>query len=685
MKLKQFPQSIKEMLPIYLKICTIIIASIALFFQDLTIIFKDALQSEITSYILVVPFILAYIIYRKRNILKAVIAYKNPNSNNKTKHLSTIFGILICITAILIYWYGSYTFTPLEYHGLTIPIFVTGLTLILFNPQTVKELVFPIILLFLLTPPPSQILHFLGSSLSLTSSQASYAITSALGINSTLINEYGNPIIEIIRPNGTITSFAVDIACSGIYSLLGFMIFAILVSYIIRDKPLKKFTIFIIGFFLMYILNISRIVIILLIGYSFGEELALNLFHLFGGWFLIFLGTILLLIFSDKILKAKIFADEAKKYKNYDPLHNLTETFSRSFDRVVKPTKVRLKKTDILKIVAIIGSVMFFISIQAPVFALTEGPAQIIIQTPSGEQGNTQLLPEIQDYTLHFIYRDRNFEELAGQDASLLYAYKPLDQTKEIIQVMVEIGSATSKLHRWEYCLISWQLQRDLPPQVTQLDLKDIQIQENPPIIARYFAFQWTNRNQTQAVLYWYETAIFSIEESSALKSIKISLITLPASPEALTEPEMLMPLATTIAEHWEPIKIWSPISLLLSESSLYLAIIITVLLTIFLVLYVIENRKQRKTNFNVYQKLSMPNKRFIDLVIETEKATTPTLTAIANTYRKKIGKITKEELLYKITEAEKTGIIQRAIKNIYDQPIQIWKILMIKNKTIKG
>lgn len=40
---------------------------------------------------------------------------------------------------MLLYWHGSYTFTPLEYHILTLPIFAAGLTLILFNPQTLRQ------------------------------------------------------------------------------------------------------------------------------------------------------------------------------------------------------------------------------------------------------------------------------------------------------------------------------------------------------------------------------------------------------------------------------------------------------------------------------------------------------------------------------------------------------------------
>ena len=41
---------------------------------------------------------------------------------------------------------------------------------------------------------------------------------------------YGNPTITITQPNGTPLSFTVDIACSGIYSLIGFLIFAVFID-----------------------------------------------------------------------------------------------------------------------------------------------------------------------------------------------------------------------------------------------------------------------------------------------------------------------------------------------------------------------------------------------------------------------------------------------------------------------
>jgi len=669
------PLSSRGIFGLTIKSATIVLATLIIFFQDLYIIFNNALQSESTSYLLAIPIIFIYLMYRKRKMIRAVIPIETTNNKKRLMYIPQIIGILVSISAILLYWGGSYTFTPLEYHLLALPFFVIGLTLILFNIKTTRQLAFPIAFLFFLIPPPSSILYSFGSTLSMISSEASYSIINALKIPSTLVNEIGKPIIiQITRANGTTSAFAVDIACSGIYSILAFVVFIVLILYMTRDKPWKKLTIFLIGFPIFIILNIIRITIILLIGYSFGEETALTLFHLLGGWFLIFVGTLLVLTFSEKILKTQILAKSKQNCEKCNPKNNIDKSFCNSCGRILKPFPLKFQNNEIIKIVAILLSAFLLVSIQIPVFTMTEVSAQIIVQTPSGEEGGTQLLPTISNYTLQYLYRDREFEKVAKQDASLVYVYRPLDESKETIWVAIEIGSADSKLHNWEYCLISWNGQSS---KIIQLDLKEIPLQE-PSIITRYFAFQNQTNNQTQVVLYWKTEATFITGETSENKYVKISLITYPTSPQNLTKPEKLLPFATAIANNWESTGKLSPITLFLSKNGIYLSAVTCALVAIVIALYTFEKMKMREKNIKAYQKLSTPNKEIINIVLETEKTKIPTLSEIAVTYKNKIGKaIDKKELLYRLSEGERAGIIKRDITNNLDTPTQIWKTYM--------
>jgi len=677
---KLFIRPEKTQIALAAKIAAIAIATVALLSQDLTILFNDALQSEITSHILAIPFLFAYLIYRKRKMLRAVIPLENKNQPKETRHLAAIAGTLLSVTAILLYWHGSYTFTPLEYHMLSLPIFAAGLTLILFNPQTLRQLAFPVAFLLFLMPPPNEILYTFGATLSVISSEAANRIVNVFGMPSSITSESGNPTIIITRPDGSTMPFTVDIACSGIYSIIGFLIFAVFIAYIIRDKTWKKIALILVGLPLVYFLNIIRITIILILGYHYGEALALQAFHLLGGWILIFLGTLLLLALSEKIFKTQIFANTAQDCSLCNPKPKTKQDFCHSCGRILKPQALRIRKVDIAKIVAITASIILLMSIQAPVFALTEASPLIIIDTPSGQQFSTTILPQVPDYTLIFWYRDTEFEEKAKQDMSLIYFYSPINQSKEPVWVAIEIASTLSSLHRWETCLITWPLTKGYQPKVTQIELKDIQLAENPPIISRYFVFQYIATNETQAVLYWYETATFTVNSTSQQKHVKISLITYPESIEDLPDIEnQMIPIATAITTYWQPIKAWSQVTMLISQNGANLATATSTILIATLIFYHLEDRRQRRANTNAYQKLSTQNRQIVDAVRETEKIEPSTLGNIAKNIRKAMGKsVNEKQILQKLSELEKLGIIKSVISNRQDEPIQIWKTQMI-------
>jgi exosortase len=658
------------------KIAVATIATIALFSQDLTIIFTDALQSETTSYILAIPFLFAYLIYRKRKMLRAVIPLENKNQPKETRHLSAIAGILLSVTAILLYWHGSYTFTPLEYHMLSLPIFAAGLTLILFNPQTLRQLAFPVAFLLFLMPPPNEILYTFGATLSVISSEAANRIVNLFGIPSTITSESGNPTIIITRPDGTPMSFTVDIACSGIYSLIGFIIFAVFVAYIIRDKPWKKLALVLIGIPLIYLLNIVRITIILTLGYHYGEDLALQVFHLLGGWILIFLGTLLLLFISEKIFKTQIFSNPAEKCPECNPKPQSNQSFCFACGRIFKPDDIIIHKTDVARIAAIVACIILLLSIQAPVFTFAQTRPIVLINTPSGQQASTEFLPEISGYSLYFDYRDTQFEALAKQDMALIYYYLPINESKDLIWVTVEMASTLSSLHRWEVCLITWPISHGRPAEATQILLEDVQLTQNPPIISRYFVFKYTATNDTQAVLYWFETTVFTVNSTSRQENVKISLIAYPESPSDLRNIEnQMIAIGGAITGYWQPIKTWSQITILISENGLTFAAISSTLIAVIILLYALETRRQRKTNAIVHQKLSGPNKQIIDVLREAEKTTTPTFDNVAKTYQKTTDKhLDKKQLLNKLYELEKTGVIKSTITSRQDEPVQIWR-----------
>ena len=68
-----------SILPSGVKAIAILFGILALYWQDLTIVADEALQSESASHILVIPLLLGYLIYRKRKVLRAII----PSESSK--------------------------------------------------------------------------------------------------------------------------------------------------------------------------------------------------------------------------------------------------------------------------------------------------------------------------------------------------------------------------------------------------------------------------------------------------------------------------------------------------------------------------------------------------------------------------------------------------------------------------
>ena len=663
-------------LAIALKFSVVTIAVVALYFQDLSMVFKGALADESTFHILAIPFLFAYLLFRKRKMINAAIQPPQTGTRGFQKYFSTLTGITLSAVAILTYWYGSYTFTPLEYHMLTLPFLAAGLILILFNLQTLKQLIFPIAFLIFLTPPPEEIFYSVGSALANLSASASNALANVFGLHAVLSTNLGSPVITLTRPDHTTLAFSVNVACSGVYSLIGFLIFALFVAYIMRGKLRNKFAILIMGIPLIVALNIIRITTILAIGYNFGEDLALQLFHYVGATVLMFIGTLLLLAITEKAFK-KPKPPQPCPTCNPTPT-NPTEPFCPNCGKLFKHPKTKLNRTDITKIAGIAIIVVILLSIQAPVFALTQGPAQVIIQTPSGTEINTSnsLLPNMTGYTLSYVYRDTAFEQLSGDDAALVYAYGSTDASKQTVWVAVQIAASVSSEHGWETCLINWPLSQGDQATVNQLDLRDIQIQENPPMTARYFAFQYKNTNQTQVILYWYETATFNTNNTAQTKSVMISLVTYPSSPQGVSDAEAQeLPIANAINNYWQPIQTWSTIALSISQNGLALSAGATAILVLLIIYAVYLDRKKKLALLNLYRKLPSQDQLIMKAVTNAKNMHNPTTQAITLEFQKLSPTPTSETwIAQKLDEAENAGLIKKILINKDDNPALAWK-----------
>jgi len=666
-RVKSFTQSIHNNHVIFIKAAIIILAVALVYNQDINLLINEATADPQTSYILLIPILTAYLIYRKRKILTAVTTLQSSPKNEVT-------GIALSALALTIYLVGSYTFHPLEYHILSIPIFLYGCILFLFNLETLKTLAFPTTFLFLLTPLPFETLYTIGGTMANYSAEITFAILKAFGLPATLTTNENIPEI-VVQKADAILHFSIDVACSGIYSLLTFVTFSSFTAYILRGPIKKRIIAFFAGFPLIYALNIIRILIIILLGFNLGIQLSTELFHTFGGWILVFLGTLIILWGSEKLLKLRIYAHDLQPCP-----HSKTQkqVFCEACGRLLKTITAKISKRDISKITPLLLIISLIAFFQFPVFALSKFPAEIILSSPIEGNKVTQILPQINNYTLMFLFRDEATEASTGQDANLRYTYFPNETSKRPVEVYVEIADAKKKLHGWDKCFAaSWR--------VTLYDSKEVQLIENPPLIAQSFAFQEKGSLAINVVIYWYEKSLFIVNSTVEEKFVKITLMSVidDLSDRPAMEEEQLLPIAGEIVRYWQPVKQWSQIVLTFAiyRNELFTVMLISVVALISS--RIVRSYLNKKSLYHVYSKItSETDKQILKAASQTK---IPTAEQIASTYHEISGKNMKlGELIEKLGQAEQAGLIKREVLNFEDNPLLVWRTtISIRKNTI--
>jgi len=673
---RKLQESVRNLGLQIISISLIILTILILYGQDLSILANEAMQNEAVNHIIMVPLLASFLIYRKKELVKASLAMERLRAKTKTISLSEITGIALCLSAFLLYWYGSYTFYPLEYHIASLIIFLIGITLTLFNVKTLIALIFPILFLLFLMPPPANVTFSAGAALGNFNTQAAYTLLKIVGLPVALSSEYGPPTIVINNPSEGHLEFAVDLACSGIYSLVAFTMFATFLAYIVRGSITKKIALFPLGFTMLTILNVLRISLIVFIAYQFGNAIAMTIFHLFSGWLLISLAIVLLLLITERLLHLQIFAGKTKIASDPECDDTLkdNEIFCPRCGKFLKNHQTRLPKRFWIKITALLVSCyLVTLIIQAPVFAFAQG---LTITDPNPE-ASTEAFPQVADYRLIFLYRQQGFEEVSRQDASLLYAYMSQNTSNPPVYILVGVASSVTNLHSWEVCLVTWQTAQGYAPQVDVLESRDIQIMQNPPIIARYFVFQNPQLNHTQVTLYWYQKALFNTGLTIEPKYTRISLIILTKNPNDYPKLEQkILDIGESIAAYWEPLKAQSLVSLGIPTMQLLLGSTIIFAIIVQTTQYTKEWRR-KTTNLKIFEKLASPEeKRLYQTIKELSQKTKQTTTQnIASALEKATGKTVKlNELTDMLNNLEKHGIIKADIINILDQPRLVWK-----------
>ena len=664
----------------YRWILLIAIALLAVFIvygNDFLIVANEALQNESFSHVLLLPFFAGFLFYLKKDVVKASLAIDAQRKRTSAKHVNEILGVILCLVAFLVYWYGSYTFYPLEYHLLSLPIFVAGITLFLLNSRALLALLFPILFLLFLIPLPSTVLYTAGGALSSFNTQVSYSILKVLGVPITLSTSFGAPAVFLTTAAGQSVNFAVDIPCSGIYSIVAFAMFAAFLAFISKTSIFKKLLVFVLGFAVFALLNLTRIIAIFSVGYLMGEDAALMV-HSTAGIILIFIGMLLILVISDKALKINIMTrpQEQQPCPKCATVQKSFTSFCHNCGRFLGGGTNLLSSNKLLAklLLLVLGCSVVVLSIRAPTFATAQGSLELL----SGDnwQNATGVLPEISNYTLAFLYRDTAYEKIAKQDASLIYGYFPDNISSPVVYADIGVANSISNLHNWEVCLVTWQTAQGQNPLVTVIDSRETQLLEDPPLIAQYFVFD-SPENYTQVTLYWYAKATFKTGLTVEQKYVRISLIILAQDSSNYLELEQeLFGVGQVIASHIEPMKTNALISLGVPAQQALLIACIAFFAITKTVQYLNEQRRTAN-NLKIFNNFASTKEKIVLNTISElgkERAHMKTEDIIENV-QKQVGKPVNPRTVLKILRTfEEQGFIRRTIVSINNAPVLQWK-----------
>jgi exosortase/archaeosortase family protein len=560
-----FRSSIISEYSIQIKIAIIAISTILVYFKDIYLTGSEGLSSNYYNYVVLVPLLSGYLIYRKRRMLSAVLSIKDETYFNV--NLAAGFGALII--CIVLYMYGAVTASPEDYRLISLEIFLGAAVLLLFNRQTLKILLLPILLISAALPSAVEFGLSYWYQMAYLSAVPAWFILKHLGlpVGLDLRNPLG-PSIDITTSSGNVLSFVVSVASSGIYSLVGATLFFAFLGYIAKGPAWKKIALFLSAYPLLLVVNIMREAILVSAAYFWGES-AFNAFHATSGIVLVFILTFILLIIGERTFGLQIVPSKMiLKYCSFcaDQFRNRSK-FCANCGRFLGNSANRLSSKDFLPVVAIALFVMIFFSSLVPTVAVANAPTNTSLRSLNSHNA-INFLPQVKGWNLTFSTMDFTLIEALQADAAMDFIYRSLNSSATVSAVV----QITSEVHIPQTSLYSHCLLYSIPCATYYVQPEDVQLIDNPPLVGQFMAFQYSALGPfTYALIYWQEPALFNMSMTSGnritavyeTRTIQVQLLAPMISLndsgviKSVTDyrgaENFLLPLAIATAKYWAP------------------------------------------------------------------------------------------------------------------------------------
>lgn len=227
-----------------------------------------------------VPFIVAYLIWTKKDELRKL--HPSPS----------IPGLIVLAIGLLIYLIGTIGAEWFLKRSSLIVV-LGGLILYLYGTAYFKTLLFPLLFLLFMIPLPAIIYTSIAFKLQLFVSFASVKLIDLAGIP-VFLN--GN-VIEV--SSGPL---AVEEACSGMRSIMALLALSSLFAYIAHTSRLKQWILVAFALPIAVVTNIIRVTATGILAHHFGREMAEGVLHDSFGW-IVFVIAFILLLLLNKLLE----------------------------------------------------------------------------------------------------------------------------------------------------------------------------------------------------------------------------------------------------------------------------------------------------------------------------------------------------------------------------------------------
>ncbi len=230
------------------------------------------MNSSNNSHGLLVPLISAFLIWTKHDQL------------SKAKLDSSNWGLVILIVSLALYILSLAGHVAVIQRAMIV-FSLIGLILFNFGPMIFKILVFPLIYLIFMIPVPVSVYTLVAFPLQLFATNVAYVLIKAVNIP---VFKEGNMLYFAQ------TQLEVAEACSGLRSMMAFVMLSVLFAYFMHKGWLRRGILVLSSVPMAIAVNIVRVAGTGVLAHFYGEKVARGFMHEFSGLVVFVLGLVLM-------------------------------------------------------------------------------------------------------------------------------------------------------------------------------------------------------------------------------------------------------------------------------------------------------------------------------------------------------------------------------------------------------